>query len=53
MTQQWRKSSHSNQGTSCVELSVNRIRDSKNPGGPTLQIDIAKLVAEIKMGRFT
>lgn len=52
MTHQWRKSSHSNQGTSCVELGVNRIRDSKNPNGPTLHVDITKLVAEIKMGRF-
>jgi hypothetical protein len=52
MTHRWRKSSHSGQGPNCVELGVDRIRDSKNPDGPTLYVDVAVLVAEIKKGRF-
>ena len=52
MTHRWRKSSYSSQGPNCVELSVDRIRDSKNPDGPTLHVDVGKLVAAIKRGRF-
>lgn len=46
----WRKSSRSAQGTSCVELAgtLDRIRDSKNPTGPHLHVDLTTLVATIK-----
>jgi hypothetical protein len=51
----WRKSGRSAQGTSCVELAgtLDRIRDSKNPTGPQLQVNLASLVAELKSGRLT
>lgn len=49
----WIKSSHSGGGNeNCIELSGDRVRDSKNPGGPTLDVDIARLVAAVKAGRF-
>lgn len=50
----WRKSSHSNNGTDCVEIAgtLDRVRDSKNTAGPTLSVDVDALVAEIKAGRF-
>jgi hypothetical protein len=51
----WHKSSHSNQGTSCVELSANleHIRDSKNPSGPALHGNVPALLNNIKSGRMT
>ncbi|KAA5827103.1 DUF397 domain-containing protein [Saccharopolyspora hirsuta] len=51
---QWRKSSYSGQETHCVELSDPRglIRDSKDPGGPVLAVDVATFLRAIKSGRF-
>lgn len=47
----WRKSSHSGQETACVELAAQgAVRDSKNPTGPVLSVDIAALVAAVKAG---
>lgn len=41
----WMKSSHSGQGTNCVELTRKgaavAIRDSKNPAGPALALSPA------------
>jgi hypothetical protein len=53
-THRWRKSSRSHQDGDCVELSntLDEIRDSKHPTGPTLRVDAASLVAAIKSGRF-
>jgi hypothetical protein len=52
----WRKSSYSggNPQSSCVELShrLDEVRDSKNPTGPTLRVDVAALVRAVKAGRF-
>jgi hypothetical protein len=48
----WRKSSYSggNNGA-CVELAnIGAIRDSKNPTGSTLRVDIANLVAALIAG---
>jgi uncharacterized protein DUF397 len=50
----WRKSSYSTQTATCVELasSLDRIRDSKDPSGPTLRVDVAGFVRAVKTGRF-
>jgi hypothetical protein len=46
---QWRKSTSSDQGEACVELShdieVAAIRDSKNTGGPMLTLPASALSA--------
>lgn len=50
----WRKSSRSggNNGA-CIELaSVGAVRDSKNPTGSVLHVDVAGLVAATKAGRM-
>ncbi|MEV0058031.1 DUF397 domain-containing protein [Saccharopolyspora shandongensis] len=50
----WRKSSYSGQETHCVELSSppGLIRDSKDPDGPRLDVDVAAFVRAVKAGRF-
>ena len=50
----WRKSSYSQTNGACVELShtLDEIRDSKNPAGPTLRVDVAALVRAVKSGRL-
>jgi hypothetical protein len=51
----WRKSSHSG-GTNinCIELAhtLNAMRDSKNPHGPTLTADLSSMMAAIKAGHL-
>jgi Domain of unknown function (DUF397) len=48
----WRKSSFSDTGNGCVEVSrtLGAVRDSKQPGGPELMVDVGALVAKIKNG---
>jgi hypothetical protein len=43
----WRKSSFSGDSGDCVEVrqDLAAVRDSKNPNGPTLTIDLAPLLA--------
>jgi hypothetical protein len=51
----WRKSARSgSNGGQCVELAHTRgaVRDSKNPSGPVLNVDAAKLVAAVRAGRI-
>ena len=48
----WRKSSHSGTEANCVELAASAVRDSKNPDGPVLSIDVTALVAAVKAGRI-
>jgi hypothetical protein len=49
----WRTSTYSSNGTNCVEVShdLTAVRDSKNPTGPTLKVDVNQLVKAIKHDR--
>ncbi len=52
----WRKSTYSGAGTAdgnCLELAAHgAVRDSKNPDGPVLNVEITALVAAIKLGQI-
>lgn len=50
----WRKSSYTGNQGNCVEVAdtLDRVRDSKNPTGPLLTIDLGAFLTEIKRGRF-
>jgi hypothetical protein len=49
----WRKSSRSGGNGECVELaSTGAVRDSKNPNGPLIRVDLDSLVESVKAGRF-
>lgn len=48
----WRKSSHSQSQSNCVEVSPGAIRDSKDPTGPTLTIALIPLLTAIKCGQL-
>ena len=49
---EWRKATYSDQGNGCVELAstLDRVRDSKNPNGPALAVNVPALVAHVKAG---
>ena len=51
----WRSSSHSLQNGACIELArdLHLVRDSKNPSGPVLTVDLGAFVTAIKVGRIT
>jgi Domain of unknown function (DUF397) len=50
---EWRKSSYSGEAGGCVELAYEgAIRDSKDPGGPMLRIELSGLLGSVKMGRL-
>jgi uncharacterized protein DUF397 len=54
MELRWRKSSRSGgNGGQCVELAHTRdaVRDSKNPDGPVLAVDVGALLGAIRSGR--
>jgi hypothetical protein len=52
----WRKSTYSggnDADANCVELaSQGAVRDSKNPDGPVLSVEVAVLVAAVKTGQI-
>jgi hypothetical protein len=51
---EWRKSTRSANQANCVEVrsTLDRVRDSKNPTGPTLAVNVTGLVAAIRDGRI-
>jgi hypothetical protein len=51
----WRKSTYSgtaDNDANCVELAQGAVRDSKNPDGPALSVEIAALVAAVRTGQI-
>ena len=49
----WRKSTRSSSEGVCVELAnAGAVRDSKNPVGPVLRVNLAGLLAAVKAGRI-
>ncbi|SDY42368.1 protein of unknown function [Saccharopolyspora shandongensis] len=50
----WQKSSYTGPNGNCVELSRPRglVRDSKDPNGPWLRVDVGSLIHAAKTGRF-
>lgn len=50
----WIKSSYTNANGACVELAttLDAVRDSKDPNGPVLRLDVRRLVRAVKGGRF-
>lgn len=51
----WRKSSYSGgNGGDCVEVAhtVGAVRDSKNPDGAVLRVDLSEFLAKVRAGRF-
>ncbi len=49
----WRRSSFSGASNECVELSNNGlVRDSKNPNGPSLHVDLSSLLTTVKFGNL-
>jgi hypothetical protein len=50
----WRKSSYSGgDNGNCVEVfNLSAVRDSKNPDGPVLALNLRAFITEVKEGRY-
>jgi len=51
----WRKSTHSNDTATCVEVrnNLDAVRDSKDPNGTVLLVaNLSALLREVKAGRY-
>jgi hypothetical protein len=48
----WRKSSYTGNSGSCVQVrrDLAALRDSKDPNGPTLAVDLSNLLATVRAG---
>jgi Domain of unknown function (DUF397) len=54
MEERWKKADRSGGANNCVELTWSgSVRDSKNPNGPSMKIELVALVAAVKDNRFT
>ena len=53
-SERWVKSSHSSANGDCVEVTgtLDRVRDSKDPDGPTLSVDVGRFLRAVKNDRF-
>lgn len=51
---QWRTSTFSSNGTNCVEVAhdLAALRDSKNPNGPILRVDLGHLLLAVRAGHL-
>ncbi|HET9137986.1 DUF397 domain-containing protein [Actinophytocola sp.] len=53
MEARWKKSSRTQGANNCVEVSsAGAVRDSKNPAGPVLRVNLCDLLDAIKEGRI-
>jgi hypothetical protein len=51
MAVKWKKASRSEGASNCIELAnAGMVRDSKNPAGPTLTVDLTGLLNRVKAG---
>lgn len=51
----WRKAKRSEGGANnCVEIAIasGAVRDSKNPDGPVLAVDVLRLLAAARLGQL-
>jgi hypothetical protein len=50
----WRKSSRSAAQDTCVELAntFDAVRDSKNPTGPAISVDLGEFITAVKAGKL-
>jgi hypothetical protein len=49
MIVEWRKASRSGSTSNCVEVATaGLVRDSKNPSGPALRVDLPQFLAAVK-----
>ncbi|WP_424189157.1 DUF397 domain-containing protein [Actinokineospora sp. G85] len=51
---EWRKASFSDTDGNCVQVrqDLTAVRDSKNPAGPTLAVDLRQLAAVARSGKL-
>lgn len=54
MEERWKKADRSGGANNCIELAWSgRVRDSKNPDGPSLPVGLHDLLAAVKADSLT